>query len=201
MYRWHGLFTRHESTTAAVSLSESPGELQIPRDDGAAAHLQGALLPDITLVATNSKAVNLSTLGGLTVIYVYPMTGRPDVPLPDDWDEIPGLRGCTPQSCGFCDHYSELQAFSAFVFGLSTQTSEYQKEAKSRLHLPFELLSDVELSLKNELRLPTFEASGMTLYKRLTMITEDAKVKKVFYPVFPPNQNADQVLRWLRQHA
>ena len=180
-----------------MNQSRLPSDLPVPRNDGAAAHLNGASLPNITLMATNSVAINLAALSGLTVIYVYPMTGQPNVPLPEGWDEIPGARGCTPQSCSFRDHYSELRSFSVSVFGLSTQTSQYQKEARDRLHLPFELLSDAELSLKIKLRLPTFEVSGMTLYKRLTLISRNAQILKVFYPAFPPDQNADQVLDWL----
>ena len=144
---------------------------------------------------------NIRELKGRWVIYVYPMTGRPGVPLPDGWDGIPGARGCTPQSCNFRDHYSELKALNTGVFGLSTQHSEYQREARDRLHLPFELLSDSGLQLKDALRLPTFTVAGMELYKRLTLVTRDGHIEKVFYPVFPPDQNADQVLTWLRENT
>lgn len=167
-------------------------------DDGAAAHLSGMQLPDVTLPSTDGASINLRALKGRWVIYIYPMTGRPGVPLPDGWDGIPGARGCTPQSCSFRDHYTELQELGAGVLGLSTQSSDYQQEARDRLHLPFQLLSDSGLELKDALRLPTFTAAGMELYKRLTLIAENGMITKVFYPVFPPDRNADEVLAWLR---
>jgi peroxiredoxin len=158
-------------------------------------------LPKLVLPATDGRDVDLSAIPGQLVIYVYPMTGRPGVPLPDGWDAIPGARGCTPQSCGFRDHYTEIQSLGASVFGLSAQTGEYQREARDRLHLPFEILSDSALRLKRLLRLPTFTAGGMELYKRLTLIFEDGRIVKVFYPVFPPDRNADDVLAWLHAAA
>ncbi len=172
-----------------------------PVDDGAAAHLAGSLLPDLHFTATDGSTVNLAQLTGRHIIYIYPMTGRPGVPLPDGWDGIPGARGCTPQSCAFRDHYAELLALDTSVFGLSAQTTEYQKEVHARLHLPFQLLSDEELILKHALRLPTFIAAGMELYKRLTVVAEAHRIAKVFYPVFPPDRSADEVLEWLRKDA
>jgi peroxiredoxin len=183
-----------------TNLSQLPSDLPVPHDDGAAAHLAGACLPDLTLISTDGSSVNLANLSGRWVIYVYPMTGRPDIPLPDGWDSIPGARGCTPQSCSFRDHYAELQTLRTGVLGLSVQPSDYQREARDRLHLPFQLLSDSNLQLQQKMHLPTFAVAGMTLYKRLTLITRDGKVEKLFYPVFPPDQNADAVLAWLRQH-
>ena len=185
----------------STNLSELPTDLPRPVDDGAAAHLPGMTLPKVILPATNGASVDLSGIPGRVVIYIYPMTGRPDVPLPDGWDGIPGARGCTPQSCAFRDHYSELKSLDSSVFGLSAQTTDYQKEARDRLHLPFELLSDSEHRLKQLLRLPTFTVAGMELYKRLTLVAENARIQKVFYPVFPPDQNAEDVLAWLRQNA
>jgi len=185
----------------SVNLSKLPSGLPRPADDGAAEHLVGTFLPELSLHATDGTLVNLGALKGRFVIYIYPMTGRPDVALPDGWDGIPGARGCTPQSCSFRDHYGELRELETDVFGLSAQTSEYQREARDRLHLPFQLLSDSELEPKNMLRLPTFVAAGMELFKRLTLITENGKIQKVFYPVFPPDQNADDVLAWLRSRA
>jgi peroxiredoxin len=178
-----------------------PKDLPVPIDNGAAAHLVGLELPNVSLVSTNGTNINIRELTGRWVIYVYPMTGRPGVPLPDGWDGIPGARGCTPQSCSFRDHYAELKALHTGVFGLSAQGSEYQREARDRLHLPFELLSDSGLQLKDALRLPTFTVAGMELFKRLTLVTRDWIIEKVFYPVFPPDQNADEVLTWLRENA
>jgi peroxiredoxin len=158
-------------------------------------------LPKLNLRATDGTDVDLGAIPGRVVIYVYPMTGRPGVPLPDGWDGIPGARGCTPQSCSFRDHYLELRSLNTLVFGLSAQTTEYQKEARDRLHLPFQLLSDSTLRLKHLLRLPTFTVAGMELFKRITLVVDNGRIERVFYPVFPPDQNADDVLAWLRQHA
>jgi peroxiredoxin len=179
-----------------------PSDLPIPVDDGAARHLTGTRLPDITLAATTGPAVNLSKLQDLSVLYVYPRTGVPGVDAPPGWDDIPGARGCTPQSCGFRDHFAELKALGvAQVFGLSTQDTAYQREAAQRLHLPFPLLSDAQLQLKSAIGLPTFFTSGMTLYRRMAMVLEDAAIVRVFYPVFPPDKNAVEVIAWLRTRS
>jgi len=185
----------------STSIFELPKDLPRPVDDGATSHLHGVDFPGLALPATNGANVDLAAVPGRLVIYIYPMTGRPDVPLPDGWDSIAGARGCTPQSCSFRDHYSELQSLDISVFGLSAQTSDYQREARERLHLPFELLSDRELRLKRLLRLPTFTVAGKELYKRLTLIVENGSIQKVFYPVFPPDQNANEVLTWIRHSA
>jgi peroxiredoxin len=185
----------------STNFTELPKDLPHPVDDGATSRLQGMKLPSVALPATDGMSVNLGTMPGRVVIYVYPMTGRPDMPLPDGWDGIPGARGCTPQSCAFRDHYSELRSLNTSVLGLSVQTTDYQKEARDRLHLPFELLSDSEHRLKQLLRLPTFKVAGMELYRRLALIVQDGQIQKVFYPVFPPDQNAPDVLAWLRQNA
>lgn len=183
-----------------TDLSGLPANLPAPIDDGAAAHLEGQRLPSTVFPATNGDQVNMSTLLGRWVIYVFPMTGRPGTALPDGWDEIPGARGCTPQSCSFRDHHDELKALNTGVYGLSTQPTEYQIEARERLHLPFELLSDSALAIKAELQLPTFSVAGMELLKRLTLVVENGVIQKVFYPVFPPDRNAADVLDWLRNH-
>jgi peroxiredoxin len=185
----------------STNISELPKDLPRPVDDGAASHLPGMNLPQLVLPATDGAHVDLAAIPGRCVIYLYPMTGRPGVPLPEGWDGIPGARGCTPQSCDFRDHYAELKSLNTLVFGLSAQTTEVQKEARDRLHLPFELLSDSTLRLKPLLCLPTFTVAGMEWFKRLTLIVEKGRIKKVFYPVFPPDQNADEVLAWLRQNV
>jgi peroxiredoxin len=180
-----------------------PPDLPVPTDDGAAAHLTGLTLPSVPLAATDGKAVDLATLSGRTVVYVYPRTGRPDQEVPAGWNAIPGARGCTPQSCSFRDHHAELRALGARVFGLSSQDTAYQREAVERLHLPFPLVSDASLAFATTLRLPTFQVSslpGETLLKRLTLILRDGRVEHLFYPVFPPDQNAADVIAWLTAH-
>ena len=181
----------------ARDYTDLPEGLPIPRDDGTCDHLPGMKLPDLALPATDGSEVRLSQLEGQTVIYCYPMTGRPGEPLPEGWDEIPGARGCTPQSCAFRDHHAELRDLGTRVFGLSTQSTGYQREAAERLHLPFPLLSDEELRFARELRLPLFEAGGMTLIRRITLVARDGWIEKVFYPVFPPDKNAGEVVNWL----
>ncbi len=179
-----------------------PADLPRPVDDHAADHLWDMLMPQVSLRSTADKMVSLSNLGAhRTVIYCYPMTGVPGKALPEGWDMIPGARGCTPQTCNFRDHYKELSELKVDVFGLSTQTTEYQREMADRLHLPFEILSDAEFKLCDGLRLPTFEVDGMRLVKRLTLIVRGGRIEKVFYPVFPPNESANRVLYWLINHT
>ena len=176
-----------------------PPDLPHPVDDGAATHLPGRPMPSVSLPSTAGRMVNLSELiAARTVLYCYPMTGVPGQPLPDGWNDIPGARGCTPQACSFRDRCLELSELNAEVFGLSTQTTVYQREMVERLHLPFEILSDAEFELCDALRLPTFEVNGVRLVKRLTLIVRAGRIDRVFYPVFPPNQSADQVISWLR---
>ncbi len=185
--------------TTARDLSVVPTDLPAPEDDGGARHLPGLELPPVELPATDGTRVDLARLAGRTVLYAYPRTGVPGEPLPDGWDSIPGARGCTPQSCAFRDHFAQLRALGvARVFGLSTQTTAYQQEAAERLHLPFPLLSDADLRFARALRLPTFEVAGMVLLKRLTLVLDDGVIAKVFYPVFPPDRNAEEVIGWLR---
>src|ERR1039457_7152939 len=176
-----------------------PPGIPAPQDDGAARHLAGKKLPDLGLPATDGKTVNLSKLTGRTVIYIYPRTGVPGVALPTGWDEIPGARGCTPQSCGFRDHFEELKRLGVQqLYGLSTQGTAYQQEAASRLHLPFVILSDEKLAFARALKLPTFSVDGMTLLKRMALIIDDGVITKTFYPVFPPDKNAEEVIAWLQ---
>ena len=180
------------------NVMDLPKDLPIPQDDGACNHLTGMKLPSIMLCSTRDRTVDLSRLTGTTVVYIYPRTGRPDQELPSGWNTIPGARGCTPQSCAFRDHYQELKALGvAELFGLSTQDPAYQHEAAERLHLPFELLSDEKLEFAQALKLPTFEVDGMKLIKRITLIAREGRIVKVFYPVFPPDSNAGDVVKWL----
>jgi peroxiredoxin/catechol 2,3-dioxygenase-like lactoylglutathione lyase family enzyme len=178
-----------------------PPNIPAPQDDGAARHLAGVKLPDLALSATRSGAFNLSVIVGRTVLYIYPRTGVPGVDLPPGWDDIPGARGCTPQSCSFRDHFGELKELGVgHVFGLSTQNTDYQREAAERLHLPFPVLSDEKLEFTRALQLPTFTAGGMTLLKRMAWVIDDGVITKVFYPVFPPDQSAAEVIAWLRSN-
>jgi peroxiredoxin len=169
-----------------------------PLDDGATRHLVGAKLASVPLRATDGSMVDLSTLPGRTVVYAYPRTGKPGVENPPGWDMIPGARGCTPQSCSFRDHFAELKGLGVTnLFGLSAQDPAYQQEAAERLHLPFAILSDEHLALSRAMKLPTFQTSGMTLFKRFTLVIDDGVVKHVFYPVFPPDRSAADVVEWL----
>jgi peroxiredoxin (alkyl hydroperoxide reductase subunit C) len=185
-----------QSNLLEVDWSKIPA----PADDGAAAHLKGMAIPPVSLMATNDTTVTLAALPGRTVVFAYPRTGEPGkIALVDDWDMIPGARGCTPQTCAFRDLFAELKAAGAAqVFGLSTQSNEYQAEMASRLHLPFPVLSDENLLLTHALDLPTMDVADLTLIKRLALVIDNARITKVFYPVFPPDQNAGDVLAWLR---
>jgi peroxiredoxin len=186
----------------AHDYSTLPPDLPVPEDDGAADHLPGAELPDLSLPSTAGADVNLrdAAAGGTFVLYVYPRTGKPGEPLPPGWDDIPGARGCTPQSCSFRDAHGHLERLGARVHGLSAQSLEDQHEFASRVGLPYALLSDSELELAAALGLPTFEVAGMTLYKRLTLIARAGRIAKVFYPVFPPDRNAAEVTTWLERN-
>jgi peroxiredoxin len=178
-----------------------PSAIPAPHDDGEARHLTGVRVPEFAFPATDGTQVNLAKLAGRTIVYIYPRTGVPGVPLPEGWDMIPGARGCTPQSCGFRDHFAELKALGAAqVFGLSTQDTAYQQEAAGRLHLPFPLLSDAKLQFTRTLDLPTFTAAGMELIKRMVLVIDAGIITKVFYPVFPPDKSADEVVAWLSAH-
>ena len=181
-----------------TNLNQLPVDLPVPQDDGATNHLVGMRLPDIVLAATKGESVNVAKVKGGLVIYCYPMTGRPNVALPDGWDQIPGARGCTPQSCAFRDHYQELQLLGAEVFGLSVQTTEYQQEMADRLHLPFPVLSDADYQFQQALNLPTFVAAGMTLLKRVTLIADDGVIRAVHYPIFPSDSDAPWVINYLQ---
>ena len=177
-------------------------KIPAPADDGAAAHLVGMTIPSLSLVATDDTSVMLSALSGRTVVFAYPRTGEPGkIGLVDDWDMIPGARGCTPQTCAFRDLFAELKAAGAqHVFGLSTQSNAYQTEMASRLHLPFPVLSDEKLELARALNLPTMEVADLVLIKRMALIVDDGRITQVFYPVFPPDRNAGDVLEWLKEN-
>lgn len=181
-----------------ANLTELPSDLPQPLDDGAANHLVGMKLPQLTLQATTGVGINVGAIPGLLVVYCYPMTGQPNVALPEGWDQIPGARGCTPQSCSFRDHYQDIQDLGAAVMGLSVQSTEYQTEMAQRLHLPFPVLSDIDYSFQQALRLPTFQAAGMTLLKRLTLIARDGRIVAVHYPVFPSDSDPQWVVEQLR---
>jgi peroxiredoxin len=178
-----------------------PADLPVPVDDGAARHLPGRAMPSVPLPATDGTTVDLAALAGLSIVYAYPRTGRPDEVAPEGWDAIPGARGCTPQSCSFRDHFAELRGLGVdHLFGLSTQDTDYQREMVERLHLPFAVLSDARLELVRALGLPTFQAVGATLVKRLTLVLRDGRIEHVFYPVFPPDRSASDVVAWLAAH-
>jgi peroxiredoxin len=178
-----------------------PTDLPAPADDGAARHLPGLRVPAIALPATDGRLIDLAALAApRTVIYCYPRTGLPDKPIPQAWDMIPGARGCTPQSCSFRDHHRELADLGTEIFGLSTQTTEYQREMAVRLHLPFAVLSDVRFALTEALHLPTFMFEGVRLLKRLTLILRKGSVEAALYPVFPPDRSAADTLAWLGSH-
>jgi peroxiredoxin len=176
-----------------------PDDLPVPEDDGACDHLPGRSLPALRLHATTGDEVDLAELGadGTTVLFVYPRTGRPDRPLPTGWDLIPGARGCTPQSCTFRDLHGEFAKRRVEVVGLSAQSPEELTEFAERVHPPFPLLSDPSLELGEALGLPTFGVDGMTLYKRVTLVIRGGEIVKAFYPIFPPNRNAADILAWL----
>ena len=184
--------------------TQLPDDLPAPEDDGAADHLPGTRVPPVELAATDGTRVRLDELEGRTVVFAYPRTGVPGEPSlggDDEWNAIPGARGCTPQTCAFRDLFAELKAAgAAHVFGLSTQDNTYQTEMASRLHLPFPVLSDSELLLTEALRLPTMQVAGLTLIKRLALIIDDGRITHVFYPVFPPDRNAGDVLQWLKEN-
>lgn len=178
-----------------------PAGLPAPQDDGAADHLPGLPMPDLTLGTSDGRTVNLAALGpGRTIIYLYPRTAQPGVELPPGWDAVPGARGCTPEACGFRDHYADLRAAGVgAVWGMSSQDPDYQAEAVERLHLPFGMMSDPDLALADAINLPTFAASGHDrLYSRLTLVLRNGSIEHAFYPVFPPDTHAQQVLDWLR---
>ena len=177
-------------------------KIPVPVDDGAAKHLVGMTLPPVVLPATDGTSVMLSHLKGRVVLFAYPRTGEPGkISLVDDWDMIPGARGCTPQTCAFRDLFKELiTAGAQHVFGLSTQDTTYQREMAERLHVPFQILSDEKLGLTRALKLPSMDVAGLTMIKRLALIVDDAKITHVFYPVFPPDRNAGDVLEWLQKN-
>lgn len=177
-----------------------PANLPVPEDDGACNHLEGMQFPSIALLGASGNKIDISTIRGLVVVYFYPLIGNPDSPPMLGWNEIPGARGCTPQSCAFRDLHAEFAELDVNVYGASSQSHLEQVEASERLHLPFELVSDSSFELASALRLPNFEYTSSTLIKRLTLIIENGIIKKVFYPVFPPNENAANVIAWIKEN-
>lgn len=200
----HSFYTNERTHTVPTSPNflQLPADLPVPVDDGACDHLVGMRLPLIALPSTTGRPIRLATFAAERVIvFCYPRTGRPGEDLFPGWDQIPGARGCTPESCGFRDHYEELHSLGAAVFGLSTQDTAYQREMVERLKLPFEVLSDAGLEFTRALNLPAFEIEGLTLIKRLTLVVRGETIEKVFYPVFPPDQHASEVLSWLKKSS
>jgi peroxiredoxin len=190
-----------EKAKLMINLSQLPSDLPIPQDDGAAKHLKGMRIPKISLHATTGKKLNPGDIQGRLVIYCYPMTGQPNVALPEGWDQIPGARGCTPQSCSYRDHYQELSSLGAQVMGLSVQSHPYQLEMVNRLHLPFPVLSDENYQFQQALHLPTFIAAGMTLLKRITLIANDGLIEAVHYPIFPSDGDPAWVIHYLKANT
>ncbi|MGJ5755975.1 peroxiredoxin [Streptomyces puniciscabiei] len=201
-HRGSGVVPPGERATAGMDYLTLPADLPVPEDDGAADHLPGMKVPGLALLDTAGRTVHLDAFGPRrTVVYVYPLTGRPGTDLPEGWNSIPGARGCTPESCGFRDHFHDLlEAGAGRVYGLSSQDTDYQREVVERLGLPFDMLSDPDLGLARTLGLPTFEVQGMRLFRRLTLVLRAGVIEHVFHPVFPPNEHAQQVLTWLRQN-
>jgi peroxiredoxin len=192
---------RRDMRAQQTPLDQLPPNLPVPQDDGGCRHLVGMRLPDLALPSTRNRRVNLAKLSARRVVlYAYPMTGRPGVTLPAGWDDIPGARGCTLETCGFRDHHADLGKLQTEVYGVSVQTTEYQQEMVERLKVPFEVLSDADMALVRALTLPTFTAGGMTLIKRLTIVASGGRIEHVFYPVFPPDKHAEEVIAWLKAH-
>lgn len=185
---------------AMTNLNQLPANLPVPEDDGSTDHLKGMKLPNVSLNATTGVAINLSQIKDKLVIYCYPMTGQPNVPLPEGWDEIPGARGCTPQSCSYRNHYQELKLLGAEVVGLSVQSTGYQKEMADRLHLPFPIISDEDFAFQKALNIPTFSVAGITLLKRVTLIANDGVIEAVHFPIFPSDSDPAWVMEYLKTH-
>lgn len=183
-----------------TNLNQLPANLPVPEDDGSTDHLKGMKLPNLSLNATTGVAINLSQIKDKLVIYCYPMTGQPNVPLPEGWDEIPGARGCTPQSCSYRNHYQELKLLGAEVVGLSVQSTGYQKEMADRLHLPFPIISDEDFAFQKALNIPTFSVAGITLLKRVTLIANDGVIEAVHFPIFPSDSDPAWVMEYLKTH-
>jgi peroxiredoxin len=179
-------------------ISTLPPDLPVPQDDGACDHLPGTRMPPVALPSTAGREVRLDELAGRTVLFCYPRTGRPGEELPPGWNSIPGARGCTNEACGFRDRHGQFADLGVRLLALSTQDTAYQREMTERLAVPFEVLSDADLRLVRALRLPTFEANGLPLVKRLTLVIRDGVIEHVFYPVLPPDTHAGEVLDWLR---
>jgi len=191
----------------SANLHHLPPNLPAPVDDGACDHLPGSRVPSVRLASTGGRVVDLAEVADRpAVFFFYPRTGEPGKAAGTEWDAIPGARGCTPQSCGFRDLHREFTKLGVGVYGISTQETGYQGEFVERNHVPFELLSDRELLLSRALRLPTFEypvawGGPTTLIKRMAWYVERGRIEKIWYPVFPPDRNAETVLAWLHARA
>lgn len=200
-FRLHAAPGHTQRLPRTVDITQSAPNVPVPVDDGACRHLVGMAMPAIRLRSTSGRWVDVrGTARARTVFYCYPRTGRPGEDLGPTWDEIPGARGCTSEACAFRDHHADLHRLGADVYGVSSQDMDYQQEMVIRLRVPFEVLSDEHLRLTKALRLPTFRFQGMTLIKRLTLIVRDRAIEKVFYPVFPPDGHAAEVITWLTEH-
>ena len=193
----------HEGKPMVHDPYELPEDLPVPVDDGSCSHLQGTRMPGVLLPSTHNRLINVADVSEMAVFFFYPRTGRPGVLPPKGWDSIPGARGCTPESCSYRDRYRLFKAIGYEVFGVSSQTPEDQREFALRSGIPFEILSDSELALTDSLKLPTFNVKEIAtpLIKRLTIVTQARVIAKVFYPVFPPDENAEEVLGYLQERS
>ncbi|VAW52529.1 Alkyl hydroperoxide reductase subunit C-like protein [hydrothermal vent metagenome] len=181
-------------------LYQLPEGLPVPVDDGACNHLEGAPFPSMLITVTPHATYDFSKEKGINIIFFYPMIGHPDSLPMTGWNEIPGARGCTPQALSYKNYFRQITKLGVRLFGASSQALKEQNDAIDRLKLPFELINDSSFLLSNALKLPTFQFNEIKMIKRLTLVVVDGVIKKVFYPVFPPNKNVDDVIVWLKEN-